>query len=87
MDPGVSDFHAGDVIYFTTPEYSNENPGLNLAGHQISRVVGLPGEKIEIKKGRSIIDDNETESFYSNPTVRGRNKEEYLKTVNPKIPR
>ncbi len=31
VDPGVLDFHRGDVIYFTTPEYSNGNSGLNLA--------------------------------------------------------
>lgn len=83
VDPGVLDFHRGDVIYFTTPEYSNGNSGLNLPEHYISRVVALPGEKIEIKKGQIFIDDKKLKSFYSYPTVRGRNKEEYLKTVNP----
>ncbi len=45
VDPEVSEFQRGDVIYFTTPEYSNENTGLNLAGHHISRVIGLPGRE------------------------------------------
>ncbi len=56
---------------------------LNLAEHHISRVVGLPGEKIEIRKGKVYIDEMKLESFYSFPTVRGMKKEEYLETVNP----
>ena len=76
-------FNCGDVIYFTTPEYSNGNPNLNLAGHHISRVVGLPGERIEIRKGQVYIDEMKLESFYSYPTVRGMKKEEYLETVDP----
>jgi signal peptidase I len=83
VDPEVSGFQRGDVIYFTTPEYSNENPGLNLAANHISRVVGLPGERIEIRKGQVYIDEMKLESFYSFPTVRGMSKEEYLETVNP----
>jgi len=82
VDPEVSGFQRGDVIYFTTPEYSNGNPNLNLAGHHISRIVGLPGEKIEIRKGQVYIDEMKLESFYSNPTVRGMDKEKYLDTVD-----
>ena len=82
VDPGVSDFQRGDVIYFTTPKYSNGNPNLNLAGHHISRVVGLPGERIEIREGQVYIDEMKLESFYSIPTVRGMNKEKYLETVD-----
>ena len=63
----VSDFQRGDVIYFTTPEYSNGNPDLNLAGHHISRVVGLPGEKIEIRKGQVYIDEMKLEFFIHSP--------------------
>ncbi len=83
IDSELSDFRRGDVVYFKVPAYSNGNPDLNLAEHHISRVIGLPGEKIEIKKGQVFIDDKELEAFYSFPTVRGMNKEEYLETVNP----
>lgn len=82
VDPEVSEFQRGDVIYFKTPEYSNGNRGLNLAGHHISRVVGLPGERIEIRKGQVYIDERKLESFYSFSTVRGMNKEEYFETVS-----
>ena len=83
VDPSISDFLRGDVVYFSTPMYSNENPGLNLAGKQIARIVGLPGEKVEIKKGQVFIDDLKLEAFYSIPTVRGMKMEEYLEAVNP----
>ncbi|AMQ05656.1 signal peptidase I [Sporosarcina psychrophila] len=82
VEPGVSGFQRGDVIYFTTPKYSNGNPNLNLAGNYISRVVGLPGERIEIREGQVYIDEMKLESFYSFPTVRGMNKEKYLETVD-----
>jgi len=82
MDPGVSSYQRGDVIYFSSPKYSNGNPNLNLAGHYISRVVALSGERIEIREGQVYIDEMKLESFYSNPTVRGMNKEKYFETVD-----
>lgn len=82
VEPGVSGFQRGDVIYFATPKYSNGNPNLNLAGNYISRVVGLPGERIEIRDGQVYIDEMKLESFYSFPTVRGMNKEKYFETVD-----
>ena len=82
VDPGVSGFQRGDVIYFTTPKYSNGNPNVNLARHHISRVVGLPGERIEFREGKVYIDEMKLESFYSIPTVRGMNKEKYFETVD-----
>ena len=83
VDPTVSDFHRGDIIYFSTPKYSNGNPGLNLAEQQLSRIVGLPGEKIEIKKGQVFINNQKLEAFYSIPTVRGMAMEEYIEKVSP----
>jgi len=82
VDPEVSGFQRGDVIYFTTPKYSNLNPDLNLAEQYISRLVGLPGERIEIREGQVYIDEMKLESFYAFPAVRGMNKEEYLETVD-----
>jgi signal peptidase I len=49
----------------------------------IPRIVGLPGEKIEIKKGQVFINNQKLEAFYSIPTVRGMPMEEYLESVNP----
>ena len=83
IDPEVLDFKRGDVVYFKVPVYSNGNPDLNLAEYQLSRVVGLPGEKIEIKKGQVFINNRRLEAFYSIPTVRGMKMAEYLETVNP----
>ncbi|MEK5037775.1 signal peptidase I [Sporosarcina sp. FSL K6-3457] len=79
IDPEALDFKRGDVVYFKAPVYSNGS----LAEYQISRVVGLPGEKIEIKKGQVFINDQKLEAFYSNPTVRGMLMQEYLEVVNP----
>ena len=78
IDPELSSFKRGDIVYFKVPEYSNGNPDLNLAEHQLSRIVGLPGEKIEIKKGQVFINNQKLETFYSIPTVRGMPMEEYL---------
>lgn len=83
IDPEVLAFKRGDVVYFKVPIYSNGNFGLNLAEHQISRVVGLPGEKFEIKKGQVFINNQKLEAFYSIPTVRGMPMKEYLETVSP----
>jgi signal peptidase I len=80
IDPLVKNYQRGDVVYYKTPEYINgiqglekknlslrENLGLNIEENQISRVVGLPGEKIEIRKGQVYINDTKLETFYSFP--------------------
>ncbi|WP_203247199.1 signal peptidase I [Sporosarcina beigongshangi] len=82
IDLGVSNFKRGDIVYFKMPVYSNENSGLNLKEHQLSRIVGLPGEKIEIKKGQVFINNQKLEAFYSIPTVRGMAMEEYFEKVS-----
>lgn len=73
-----ADVKRGDVIYFNTPEFVSENPNLNLGDSQISRVVGLPGETIEIKDGKVFINDRKLDYFYSNVTYFGMEKEEYF---------
>lgn len=95
IDPLVKNYKRGDVVYYKTPEYINglqgmqkkqlslkENLGLNVKDHQLSRIVGLPGEKIEIKKGQIFINDKKLDTFYSYPTVRGMGKSEYFKTTD-----
>ncbi|MET1031740.1 signal peptidase I [Domibacillus tundrae] len=78
VDLDYSNVQRGDVIYFNTPEFESENPNLNLEDSQISRVVGLPGETIEIKDGKVFINDRKLDYFYSNVTFFGMEEEEYF---------
>lgn len=45
----------GDVVVFKSP--------LNLKDYLIKRVIGLPGEEVEIKNGRIFIKNNSTSEF------------------------
>lgn len=76
INPDVQTYERGDVVY-------HKMPAVNLEDHQISRIVGLPGETVEIKKGQVYIDNKKLDAFYSFPTVRGMAKDEYFKTINP----
>lgn len=77
---GIQDLDRGDILYFKMPEYSNpNNPNLNLSEYNISRVVALPGESIEIKDGQIYIDDKKLEAFYGQKNKYGFTKEEYIK--------
>lgn len=78
VDLDYTDVQRGDVIYFNTPEFESENPNLNLEDSQISRVVGLPGETIEIKNGKVFINDRKLDYFYSTVTYFGMDEEEYF---------
>jgi signal peptidase I len=46
-----------DIIVFNMPEDIKKLTGETGNVKIIARIVGLPGEKIEIKQGRTIIDD------------------------------
>lgn len=81
VDLDYSNVQRGDVIYFNTPEFESENPNLNLGESQISRVVGLPGETIEIKDGKVFINDRKLDYFYSSVTYFGMEEEEYFTKV------
>lgn len=45
------DFKRGDIIVFEAPETSDEELDL------VKRLIGLPGEKVEIKNGKVFIED------------------------------
>ncbi|MGN7386311.1 signal peptidase I [Sporosarcina sp. SAFN-015] len=47
----------------------------------IGRVVGLPGEMVEIKGGQVFIDGKRLDTFYGKATRRGAGEEEYFNTV------
>lgn len=63
IDHEVSAYHRGDVIYYNTSGYSNKDTDLHLEDKLIARVVGLPGEKVEIRKGNVYIDGKKLEAF------------------------
>lgn len=48
----------GDVVYFKT---NRENKHME---YDISRVIGLPGETIEIRKGQIYVDGRKLKAFY-----------------------
>ncbi|MGE7828263.1 signal peptidase I [Paenibacillus sp. NPDC093718] len=49
----------GDIVYFTNPETKK-----NLGEYSISRVIGLPGEKVKIEKGQIYINGKLLDAFY-----------------------
>ncbi|WP_251536998.1 signal peptidase I [Paenibacillus lactis] len=49
----------GDIVYFRNPETKK-----NLGEYSISRVIGLPGEKVKIEKGQIYINDKLLDAFY-----------------------
>lgn len=84
VDPDDKEIKRGDVIYFESPDFTIEsNPDFNMPDYYISRVVGLPGETVEIKSGQVFIDGKKLDTFYSKALSRGRNEEEFFKESNP----
>ncbi len=84
VDLDDEEMRRGDVIYFKSPEFTIEsNPDFNMPEYYISRVVGLEGETVEIKKGQVFIDGKKLDTFYSKALSRGRNDEEFFKESNP----
>lgn len=72
----------GDVIYFKTPEFTIEsNPDFKRPEFLISRVVGLEGETVEIKKGQVFIDGKKLDTFYSKALMSGMDQKEYFEKV------
>ena len=61
----------GDIIYYEKDQ--------NLIG----RIIGLPGETVEIREGQIFINGKKLDTFYGFATVRGLTKEEYFEKVSP----
>ena len=78
VDLDYSKVQRGDVIYFSTPKFTKINPDDTILDFQISRVVGLPGEYIEIKDGQVYIDDRKLDYFYSKALMRGLDEKRYF---------
>ncbi len=82
IDPDASDFKRGDVVYYEIPtSIIKANP--QVPTKNIGRIVGLPGEKIEIIDGQVWINNQKLVSFYAQATMHGMNEAAYFKKVNP----
>ncbi|QED46987.1 signal peptidase I [Cytobacillus dafuensis] len=68
----ISDISRGDVIFFDNEDGEKD----------ISRVVGLPGEKIKITKGQIYINSKKLEAFYGNAHRVGLDKESYFEKMD-----
>ncbi|WP_438314573.1 signal peptidase I [Sporosarcina sp. FA9] len=78
VDPDDREIKRGDVIFFKSPDFTIEsNPHFNMPENYISRVVGLPGEIVEIKDGQVFIDDKKLDTFYSKLLWAGMNEKEF----------
>ncbi|MDN4608778.1 signal peptidase I [Sporosarcina highlanderae] len=70
----------GQPVYYHMPPFEiTKNPAI--PEMYIGRVVGLPGETVEIKGGQVYIDGKKLDTFYGKATVRGMGEEEYFKTA------
>ena len=78
VDPSIKIFERGQVAYYRLPDSNTNEDNMN-----ISRIVGLPGETIEIKDGHVWIDSKKLEAFYAQATRRGLTEEDYFETTSP----
>ncbi|MGM9943352.1 MAG: signal peptidase I [Lysinibacillus sp.] len=77
VDPSIKTIERGQVAYYQLPDTNNED------NMYIGRIVGLPGETIEIKEGHVWIDGKKLEAFYAGATMRGLTEEAYFETTSP----
>lgn len=84
VTPVVEELKRGQVVYYHTPPVQLENKDANIPDMYIGRVVGLPGETVEIKNGQVYIDEQLLDTFYGKATMHGLNEEEYFIKTDPK---
>ena len=81
VELGSSELKRGDVIYYKTPKEAIEKNSI-LPEHYIARIIGLPGETVEIKKGQVFINKKILDTFYAKATMRGMEEEEYFEKTD-----
>nr|WP_255723364.1 signal peptidase I [Sporosarcina sp. ACRSL] len=64
------------VYYHTPPSLITKNPAV--PEMYIGRVIGLPGETVEINGGQVYIDGKKLDTFYGKATMHGLDEEEYF---------
>ncbi|WP_336774768.1 signal peptidase I [Paenibacillus sp. MMO-58] len=73
----------GDVIYYKLPKvYKIKFPRVNAPEFGISRVIALPGELVQIKKGQIYINEKRLNTFYGKMSSWGENEKEFFSTIN-----
>lgn len=76
IDPNYYQIHPlkrGEIIYYDGASISNR-----LQNGELSRVVGLPGEKIKIQKGQVYVNGQKLETFYGKAHMRGIDRQTFL---------
>ncbi|MCG3086879.1 signal peptidase I [Sporosarcina cyprini] len=80
VSPNTYSLERGQAVYYhMPPSVTAKNPAIPKM--YIGRVVGLPGETVEIKSGQVFIDGRKLDTFYGKATVRGMGEEEYFNTM------
>ncbi|KGR82911.1 signal peptidase I [Lysinibacillus odysseyi] len=82
VDSEIAAFKRGEVIYYQMPSSVNEAVP-NTTVQNIGRIVGLPGETVEIIDGHVWIDDKKLLAFYAEATMHGLNETVYFEKINP----
>ena len=67
----IENLNRGDIIYYEMDQ------------QLIGRIIGLPGETVEIRMGQIYINKKKLDTFYGVATARGLTKDEYFEKVNP----
>ncbi|WP_409270320.1 signal peptidase I [Neobacillus sp. SCS-31] len=65
----------GTIVYY---KYPGDNVSFNPPDYYMGRVVGLPGETVEIIDGQVYVNDKKLESFYAKKTRSGQDMKTYL---------
>ncbi|MHA6259047.1 signal peptidase I [Sporosarcina sp. CAU 1771] len=78
----INELKRGQVIYYHTLPVQLKNKDATIPDMDIGRVVGLPGETVEIKNGQVYIDNQLLDTFYGKATMHGLGEEEYFKAVD-----
>lgn len=76
----TNEIQRGNIIHFKYPE-EDGLPTYNPDDY-LARVVGLPGETVEIRKGQVYIDNKKLETFYGESRRLGANKKEWFEGNN-----
>jgi signal peptidase I len=87
VDPDYYQTHEimrGDVVYFETSASREDIDRMRNSAYDVVRVIGLPGETVQIKRGQIMIDDRKLGAFYGNESFALGGKLEPEKAVKMK---